>query len=41
VEVACSAYHYRDDLDLDSFFDVPYYGLFEWFIYVMHVFNGV
>jgi hypothetical protein len=42
VEIVRSAYYNGDDLDLESFFPVvSHYGLFEWFIYVVYVGDGV
>jgi hypothetical protein len=42
VEVARLAYYNGDDLDLKTyFFNVSHYGLFEWFVYVVYVGNGV
>ena len=42
MEVARSAYHNGDDMDLESFFlVVSQYGMFEWFVYVVYVCDGV
>ncbi len=42
MEVACSAYYDGDNPDLESFLsDVSHYGLFEWFVYVVYVGDGV
>ena len=41
MEVARSAYYYGDDLDLEFFFVTSYYGLFEWFVYVVYAIYGV
>ena len=42
MEVASLAYYNEDDLDLKSCFSVvSHYGLFEWFICVVNVGNGV
>jgi hypothetical protein len=43
VEAARSTYYNGDDLDLmDSFiFVVSHYDLFEWFVYVVYVGDGV
>ncbi len=42
MEVARFAYNDGDDLDHESFLPVvSHYGLFEWFVYVMYVSDGV
>ena len=42
MEVACSAYYNGNYLDLEFFFSVgSQYGLFEWFVYVVYVNDGV
>jgi hypothetical protein len=41
MEVACSAYHYGYDLDLESVFLMYNDGLFERFIYIVYVVNDV
>jgi hypothetical protein len=42
VEVDRSTYYDGDDLKLESFFLVmSHNGLFEWFVYVVYVGNGV
>ncbi len=41
VEVACHAYHYVYDLNLQSSFVMSNDGLFERFIYVVYVIDGV
>ena len=39
---ARSAYYDGDDLDRESFLPVvSHYGLFEWFVYVVYVIDGV
>ena len=41
MEVACSANYNGDDLDLEFYFVMSHYGLFEWFVYVVYVSYGV
>ena len=42
MEVAHFAYYDGDDLDHESFFIVvSHYGMFAWFVYVVHVGDGV
>jgi len=41
MEIACSAYHYGYDLDLESVFAMFNDGLFERFVYIVHAGNGV
>ena len=42
MEVARSAYYDGDDMDRESFIlVVSHYGLFEWFVYVVYVGDGV
>ena len=42
MEVASSAYYYWDNLDLKPFLPVvSHYGMFEWFVYVVYVGDGV
>ena len=42
MEVARSAYYNGNDLHLESFFPVvSQYGMFEWFVYVVYVDDGV
>ena len=42
MEVARSTYYNEDDLDLESFFHVvSHYYMFEWFVYVVYVGDGV
>ena len=42
MEVARSAYYNGDDLDLESFIPiVSHHGMFEWFVYVVYVGDGV
>ncbi len=42
MEVACSAYYDGDNLYLEYILSiVSHYGLFEWFVYVVYVGDGV
>ena len=41
MEVACSTYHCGYHLDLESSFVMSNNGLFERFVYVVYVVNGV
>ncbi len=42
MEVACFAYYYGENLDLLVVLPfVSRYGLFEWFIYVMYIGDGI
>jgi hypothetical protein len=42
VEVASSAYYYWDNLYLNSVLPVvSHYDMFEWFVYVVYVGDGV
>ena len=41
MEVVCSTYHYGHDMDLESSFVMSNDGLFERFVYVVYVVDGV